>query len=151
MAEYDWSKLSKLQMGKVAEQFAKLEFVINGFEVFTPHLDHRGVDFVVSSNGGPYFEVQVKSSRGLNYICFAKHKFTPKPNLLAVLVIFFTSHSSPRFFVIPSTVWRKPNDLFVERDKAGMIYKPEWGMNLSRKNLRLLRPYMAGNMLPSLR
>jgi hypothetical protein len=95
--------------------------------------------------------VQVKSSRGLNYICFAKHKFTPKPNLLAVLVIFFTSRSSPRFFVIPSAVWSEPNELFVERDKAGMGYKPEWGMNLSRKNLKLLRPYMACNILPILR
>ena len=41
------------------------------------------------------------------------------------------------------TVWSAPNELFVERGKAGMNYPPEWGMNLSGKNLLLLRLYTA--------
>jgi hypothetical protein len=49
------------------------------------------------------------------------------------------------------TVWSPPNELFVERDRAGMNYKPEWGVNPSRKNLLLLRPYMTYHMLPTLR
>ena len=96
--------------------------------------------------------MQVKSSRGLNDICFAKDKFVPKPNLIAMLGIFYTSYMSPKFFIIPSTVWiDKQNGFFIERDKPGMNYKPEWGINLSRKNLGLLRPYRTQLMLPALR
>ncbi|MFJ8531676.1 hypothetical protein [Bacillus sp. NPDC094106] len=47
------------------------------------------------------------------------------------------------FYLIPSTVWENPNGIFFSRDyeKEGQTSKPEWGINLSKKNLPELEQY----------
>jgi hypothetical protein len=47
----------------------------------------------------------------------------------------------PKIYLIPSSVWSKPNNLFVSRDYEGKKSKPEWGLNLSKKNLPLLTQF----------
>jgi len=54
----------------------------------------------------------------------------------------FTDDEPPELFLIPSTVWIKPNALFVERDYEGRKSFPEYDLNLSLKNLSLLEPYV---------
>ena len=50
-------------------------------------------------------------------------------------------YSEPALYLIPSTAWLKPNALFVSRDYEGKKSKPEWDLNLSKRNLRLLKGY----------
>jgi len=76
----------------------------------------------------------------LNYIFFPKDKFNLRENLLAAIVIFFEG-KPPKIYLIPSTEWSKPNNLFVSRDYEGEKSEPEWGLNLSRKNLPLLEQF----------
>ena len=38
-------------------------------------------------------------------------------------------------YLIPSNIWKKPNKLFVSRDYKGKKSVPEFGINLSEKNL----------------
>lgn len=45
-----------------------MELTRHGFQVYTPEVDDRGVDFVARYNGGPFVEVQVKSARKFNYV-----------------------------------------------------------------------------------
>ncbi|HHX16894.1 MAG TPA: DUF4365 domain-containing protein, partial [Mollicutes bacterium] len=43
-------------------------------------------------------------------------------------------------FIIPSGVWEKPNEVFVDRnyDKPGQKSAPEYGINISLKNYDIL-------------
>jgi len=136
MRKYNWNCLSRLQIGRYAEYFVKMEFTLFGFEVYTAEVDDRGVDFVIRKDDR-YYDVQVKSARGLNYIFFPKDKFNPLDNLLAAIVLFFDGEP-PQLYLIPSKEWLKPNALLVSRDYEGKKSKPEWGLNLSKKNLPLL-------------
>lgn len=60
--------------------------------------------------------------------------------MLAALVLV-SPGEPPRLYLIPATAWGEPNALFVDRDDEGLKSKPEWGLNLSRRNLPLLAPY----------
>jgi len=117
-----------------------MEFTLFGFDVYAAEVDDRGVDFVIRKGDDTYYDVQVKSVRGLNYIFFQKDKFNPRANLLAAIVLFFDGEV-PQLYLIPSTAWLEPNALLVSHDYEGKKSKPEWGLNLSKKNLPLLAQF----------
>jgi hypothetical protein len=135
--KYDWTRLNHLQLGRYAEYFVKMEFTLLGFDVYDAEVDDKGIDFVVRKGEDCYYDVQVKSSRGLNYIFLPKDKFHPRPGLVAAIVLF-EKGQAPELYLIPSTAWHEPNALLVSHDYEGKKSKPEWGLNLSRKNLPLL-------------
>lgn len=47
MANTEWNKLSRMQLGKYAEYYAKMEFASYGLDVYTSEVDDHGVDFIV--------------------------------------------------------------------------------------------------------
>ena len=55
------------------------------------------------------------------------------------------SNVSPEFpaerFVIPATVWKTPNHLFVSRDYGRKESAPEWGITASPKSIEELAPF----------
>ena len=140
MDKFNWQRLNHLQLGRYAEYYVKMDFTLYGFDLYTSEVDDRGIDFIVRKDEDRYYDVQVKSVRGLNYIFFRKDKFRLRPNLLAAIILFFQGEA-PQFYLIPSTAWRKPNALLVSHDYEGKKSPPEWGMNLSQRNLPLLDPY----------
>ncbi|MEM3504316.1 MAG: DUF4365 domain-containing protein [Nitrososphaeria archaeon] len=140
MDKYEWGKLNHLQLSKYAEYYVKMEFTLAGFDVYTAEIDDKGIDFIVRRDEKTYYDIQVKSSRGLNYIFFPKDKFKPRENLFASIVLFF-NNSYPKIYLINSETWLNPNQLFVSRDYKEKKSKPEWGINLSKKNLSLLEQY----------
>jgi hypothetical protein len=138
---YAWSLLNHLQIGRYAEYLIKMEFTLHGFDVYSAEVDDKGIDFVVRATDTTHFDVQVKSARNLNYIFFSKSTFSPRPNLLAALVLYFDGEPA-RPFLVPSTAWLSPNALFVSRDFGGSLKsRPEWGINLSRRNMPLLETF----------
>lgn len=97
-----------------------------------------------------YYDIQVKSVRGFNYIFFRKQYFELRDNLFAAIVIL-DEGESPKLFLIPATVWQNPNALFVSRDyEPPKKSKPEWGLSLSPKNYHLLQEYAFENMVAKL-
>jgi hypothetical protein len=148
MEKYDWGKLTHLQLGRYAEYFVKMEFTRHVFDVYTAEVDDKGIDFVVrkerkdadSATNIEYRDVQVKSVRRLNYVFIRKDKLTLRENLL-VAVALFKNGELPNLYLIPATKWQQPDALFVDRDYEGLKSKPEWGLNLSRRNLELLEQY----------
>ena len=86
-SRYDWGNLSKLQLGRYAEYFVKMEFTRLGFDVYTAEVDDKGIDFVIRSADNRYFDVQVKSARGAGLITLPRAKFEPRKNLLAAIVL----------------------------------------------------------------
>ena len=137
---YDWGRLNHLQLARYAEYYAKMEFTLFGFDVYTAEVDDRGIDFVIRRSEDRYYDVQVKSARGFNYIFLRKDKFRPRDGLLATVALFETG-APPRLYLIPSTAWLEPNPLLVSRDYEGKKSKPEWGLNISRRNMPLLDEY----------
>ena len=143
MPNTNWSELSHLQLGRYAEYYAKMEFASYGYDVYTSEVDDHGVDFVARNpDDGQYYEIQVKAVRNLDYVYIRKDKMVLSPTRLVYLLLF-SNGALPDCYVIPSQVWNSPNALFVDRnyDKLGQKSAPEWGINLSKRNLPLLEPY----------
>jgi len=146
MEKYDWGKLSALQVGKYAEYYSKMEFTMHGFHVFSSEVDDHGIDYVVKGKSGVYLEIQVKSLRGKGYIFIQKAKM---PHLNAnrlVSIVLFNQGKLPELYLIPSLEWERTNELLVSRDYGeGLKSKPEWGINVSDKNMKLLEQYTFHN------
>ncbi|MDM8102374.1 MULTISPECIES: DUF4365 domain-containing protein [Oceanobacillus] len=143
MPNTDWTKLNRLQLGRYAEYFAKMEFASYGLEVYTTEVDDRGIDFVVRDNHGRFCEIQVKSLRGTGYVFMQKSKFDITNKNLYLTLLLFHSGKMPDVFLIPSAVWEIPDKIFVDKnyDKEGQKSAPEYGINISRKNYFQLEGY----------
>jgi len=142
MPRHNWKGLNKQQVGAYAEYFVKMELTMHGFQVYSPEVDDRGVDFVARRETGPFIEMQVKSLRAMGYVFMQKTKFPIRQSNYLVLCLF-TEGYEPQLFLIPSMVWLNPNAVFVDRnyEGEGMKSKPEWGVNVSRKNMTELSHY----------
>lgn len=143
MQRYDWESLNPRQIGKYAEYFVKMELTMHGLDIYTPEVDDKGIDFIARKRADKYWEVQVKSVYKSKYIFFPKSKFeTDRANLLVAVVLFVASEV-PSIYLIPVQAWKTPNSLFVSRDfsEDGRKSTPEWGIQLSKKNMPLLSHY----------
>jgi hypothetical protein len=87
--KYNWNYLNHLQLGRYAEYYVKMECVLYGFDVHSTEVDDKGIDFVLRNEYNRYYDVQVKSVRGLNDIFFQKAKFEIRDNMVAAVVIFW--------------------------------------------------------------
>jgi hypothetical protein len=122
-----------MQVGRYAEYFVKMELTLFGFEVYTTEVDDRCIDFVARRDDGIFYEIQVKSVRGFNYVFIPKEKFAIASHRLLALVILHQDQP-PELYLIPMTVWSTSTKLFASRDYEGKKSKPEWGLNLSSAN-----------------
>lgn len=146
MQRYIWSQLNKQQVGAFTEYFVKMELTMYGFQVYGTEVDDRGVDFIARYENEPFIEVQVKALRSTGYVFMQKDKFVLQEHLYLAFGLL-VDEQPPDLYLIPSLVWRGENALFVNQDYAGLKSKPEWGMNLSKKNLTLLEPYRFDRMI----
>ena len=137
---YDWEKLNRQQVGAFSEYFVKMEFTMYGFQVYTTEIDDRGIDFVTRFKDDSFLTIQVKSIRKSGYVFMEKSKYKISEDLFLGLVIL-NQGMEPNVFLIPSTTWNEPNKLFVDRNYVDKKSKPEYGLNLSLKNLNLLEEY----------
>ena len=140
MSENTWSKLNSLQVGRYAEYFAITEFTKAGKDVYRAEVDDKGIDFVVRKNENEYFDVQVKSKRNKGYIFMKKRIFVPRKNLLLAIVLF-EENQDPTLLLIPSLDWSKKScEYLVGRDyRDGQKSEAEWGLNITKKNVNLLK------------
>ncbi|ADN10093.1 hypothetical protein [Sulfurimonas autotrophica] len=146
---YNWKSLNKQQVGAFSEYFVKMEFTMYGFQVYSTEVDDRGIDFVTRFENNSFLTIQVKSIRKSGYVFMQKDKFKLSSDLYLVLAIL-DEHQAPKIYIIPSTEWKTPNELFVDRDYEGKQSKPEYGLNLSKKNMHILNQYEFTKMVPIL-
>ncbi len=151
MDRYAWSSLNHLQIGRYAEYFMKMEFTMYGFDVYSAEVDDKGIDFVIRRGADRYYDVQVKSKRGLGYVFFPKATFELRESLLAAVALFEDGRP-PDLYLIPSTAWGDPRGPFVDREYGeGMKSAPEWGLNIARRSLGALEPYKFDDTIRRLR
>jgi hypothetical protein len=139
---HNWKSLNKQQIGAYAKYFVKMELTMHGFQVYSAEVDDRGIDFVARHDADPFIEVQVKSLRAMGYVFMQKTKFPVWKGTYLALCLF-TEGREPGLFLVPSMVWLTPNAVFVDRkyEGEGLKSKPEWGVNVSQKNMPELLKY----------
>ncbi|MEW8994441.1 DUF4365 domain-containing protein [Clostridium sp.] len=149
MPNKKWSELNGLQLGRYGEYFAKMEFASYGFDVYTSEVDDHGIDFVVKNKQGKFFEVQVKAIRieKTGYVFMRKDKFSIEQDNLILMLLLFEDGMLPRSYLIHSKEWAVENDLFRNREYEGLKSKPEYGLNISKKNMVLLDQYSFENII----
>jgi hypothetical protein len=136
-----WSKLNHLQLGKYAEYYSKMEFASYGLDVYTSEVDDHGIDFVAKTKDGQYLELQVKSVRQNNYTFMRKDKWNIDDKNAYLILLLFTDDRMPDVYMIPATSWKSPDLLLCDKDYIGLKSKPEYGVNISKKNMPLLERF----------
>ncbi|MEG6512510.1 DUF4365 domain-containing protein [Desulforamulus ruminis] len=127
-----------------------MEFASYGFEVYTSEVDDHGIDFIVKTKSGRFLEVQVKAIRQTNYVYMQKEKWDINNSDTYLTLLLFEDGRLPEVYLIPATDWKQPNDLLCDKDYEGLKSKPEYGLNLSKKNMPLLEPYKIEKILMSI-
>jgi len=150
MPNLKWSKLNSLQLGRYAEYYAKMEFASYGLEVYTSEVDDHGIDFIAKIKSGRYLEIQVKSVRQTNYVFMQKEKWDIEDPNMYLALLLFEDGKLPDAYLIPAMAWKTPNTLLCDKDYEGLKSKPEYGLNLSKKNLPLLREFVLEEIVMSI-
>lgn len=143
MSNLIWSQISHLQLGKIAEYYAKIEFLSYGYEVYDTAVDDRGIDFIVRKND-VFFEIQVKAVRNYNYTFISESKMPNLSDKRLVCYMNFVDNESPNVYVIPAAAWINPSEVFTHKKYEN---GDEYGINYSRKNAHILDDYIAVNIL----
>lgn len=146
----DWSKLNHMQLGRYAEYYSKMEFASYGFDIYTSEVDDHGIDFIAKSKDGRYLELQVKAVRQTNYIFMKKDKWNICDQNVYLILMLFADGKLPEVYLIPATAWRTPNTLLCDKDYEGLKSAPEYGVNISKKNMPLLDLYKIETMIESI-
>lgn len=144
MERYNWKILNRQQVGAFTEYFVKMELAMFGFQVYTTEVDDRGIDFVARIDRGAFLEIQVKSLRDSKYMFVQKDKFPIEENVYLALGLL-SQGKAPELFLIPALAWKecatRKSNTFVDRNYEGLKSKPEWGLNLSKKNMKELEEF----------
>jgi hypothetical protein len=142
--DFTFEHLNKLQVGKIGEYWAKIWMTFAGFDIYTTDVDDKGIDFIIRIDSDNHIDVQVKTIRNTGYVYVPKETWKSglRENLNLVLVLL-KNNEMPSVYFIPSKVWENPTVLFTDRnyEKEGQISKPEWGINISQKNMEELEQY----------
>ena len=150
MPNTKWSQLNHMQLGKYAEYYAKMEFASYGFDVYTSEVDDHGIDFIAKTKSGKFLEIQVKAARQNNYVFMQKEKWDIQNPDYYLALLLFEDDELPEVYLIPATAWKTPDELLCDKDYDGLKSKPEYGLNLSKKNRTLLNAFMIEEILMSL-
>ena len=73
--------------------------------------------------------------------------FDIEDNSLYLFLMLLTDGDHPEIYIIPTSAWKQESKTFVYRDYEGKKSKPEYGVNVSRKNKTELEKYRLENML----
>lgn len=137
---HNWSNLDTGKLTKYASHFVKMNFIAANCEIFENETGSKAYDFVVKNEKDQYVDVLLKTVyiEKTNYAYIPKYYWNKelRQDLYVALVLFMDDHE-PVFYLIPSVVWKEPNDLFI--DNPGYSRKkPEWGINVTVKTIPIL-------------
>ena len=149
-----WSRegLNNQKLGTFCEYYAKMALTSYGMSVYSSEVDDHGIDFVTESKRG-FLKFQVKSIRleSTRYVFVHEKDFDITDENMYMFLIILADGEHPDCYIIPATAWvdkeNEGNSLFVHHPN----YKePEYGLNISDKNLAKLQKYRMSLMINSL-
>ena len=143
---FKFDNLNHLQIGRIGEYWVKIWLTLSDFDTYYNDVDDKGIDFILRLDNDKHIDIQVKTIRvntaGYVFVSKEAWKNELRENLYLALVLL-ENHKMPTIYFIPSTAWLTPNELLRDRDydKEDQKSKPEWGVNISKKNMELLKQY----------
>lgn len=150
MYNLNWSRkeLNTQKLGTFCEYYAKMTLTSYGMSIYTSEVDDHGIDFVAEYQKD-FLKFQVKSiRRGTNYVFMREEHFDISDDSLYLFLLMLTDGEHPKMYIVPAAVWRERNDsAFVYRTYEGKKSKPEYGINISAKNIDSLEQYRIENMI----
>ena len=139
MYNLDWSRkeLTPQKLGTFGEYYAKMTLASYGMSIYTSEVDDHGIDFVAETEKG-FLKFQVKTIReNTKYVNMLADNFKNSDTNLYLFLTLLTDGEHPVSYIIPATRWQNIDKMFVYRDYE----KPEYGINLSAKNIPNLDTY----------
>lgn len=145
---FTYQNLNHLQVGRICEYWVKMFLTLESLDVYTTEVDNKGIDLIVRLDNSLHVDIQVKSVRYKKsaYVFITKQNWPAeelsRTNLYLALVLLKDGYA-PDVYLIPSSAWLLTNELLCSRDylKEGQKSLPEWGINISEKNMYLLKEY----------
>jgi len=142
---FKFDHLSHLQIGRIGEYWVKIWLTLSGFDTYHNDVDDKGIDFILRLDNNKHIDIQAKTVReNTGYVFVTKEtwSYELRDNLYLALVLL-ENNKMPNIYLIPSLAWKLPNDLLRDREygKEGQTCKPEWGINISKKNMTILEQY----------
>ncbi|MBK35563.1 MAG: hypothetical protein CME26_08570 [Gemmatimonadetes bacterium] len=122
------------------EYFAKMEFAMYGYEVYTAEVDDRGIDFVVRGQPGTFYEVQVKTVTDYNLAYINESKFRSDGTFLIALVRLVEAEP-PEHYVFRGTDWPDPSGLLVRNLYEGKKSEAAYEVHLATSRMKELQHY----------
>lgn len=146
----NWSRkeLTRQRLGTFGEYYAKMVLASYGMSIYTSEVDDHGIDFVAETKKG-FMKFQVKTVRqGTNYVFMLEEHFNIADSELFLFLSILTDNELPVSYIVPATVWENDaTGMFVYRKYEGKKSKPEYGINLSAKNMPFLDVYKVEKMI----
>ena len=150
MFDLRWSKesLTTQKLGAFGEHYAKMLLASYGMSIYSADVDDHGIDFVAENKSG-FLKFQVKTVReGTSYVYMLKKIFNTADDNLYLFLIRLIDDESPESYIIPATEWESSDTkALVYHDYAGKKSKPEYGVNISKKNMPILSKYKLKHMI----
>ena len=150
MYNLNWSRkeLTKQKLGTFGEYYAKMTLASYGMSIYTSEVDDHGIDFVAETRHG-FIKFQVKTLRqGTNYVFLKEEYFDVTDKALFLFLTILVDGEHPVSYVVPAVVWNDDTTgIFVHHTYEGKKSKPEYGINLSKKNMVYLENYKIENMI----
>ena len=149
MYNLHWSRndFTAQAVGTFCEHYAKMVLLSYGVNVYTTERDDHGIDFVAEGRKG-FLKFQVKGIRSLSqYVFMEKKYFDVEDDTMFLILILLVDGEQPDMYIIPTAAWRQESKAFVSHEYEGKQSKPEYGVNVSKKNMLELAKYRLENML----
>lgn len=149
----NWSRreLTSQKLGTFCEYYAKMALTSYGMSIYSAEVDDHGIDFLAETKNG-FLKFQVKSVRNKTKYVFMQEKyFDISDRNLYLFLILLNDGEHPLCYVFPATAWNNDDSgALVYHAYEGKKSKPEYGLNLSAKNMPLLEKYKLENMLENI-
>lgn len=150
MYNLNWSRkdLNNQKLGTFGEYYAKMALASYGMSIYSSEVDDHGIDFVAETTRG-FLKFQVKTIRSETKYVFMREKtFDISDDSLYLILIMLEDGEHPALYVIPATAWKNSEQsVFVYHAYEGKKSEPEYGVNLSKKNLPQIEMYRLENMI----
>ncbi len=145
------SELTSQKLGTFCEYYAKMTLASYGLDIYTSEVDDHGIDFVAETKNG-FFKFQVKAIRTAKsqYVFMQKEHFDIEDTSLFLFLMLLTDGQHPEMYLIPTFAWKQDSNVFVYHEYEEKKSKPEYGVNVSKKNKAELEKYRIDKMLLSL-
>lgn len=150
MYNLNWSRkaLTKQKLGTFGEYYAKMTLASYGLSIYTSEVDDHGIDFVAEAKD-KFLKFQVKTLRsGTSYVFMLEEYFDITDSSLFLFLSILTDGEHPTSYIVPATAWKDDESgAFVHRTYEGKKSRPEYGINLSKKNMLYLENYKLEGMI----